>query len=63
MRLSDIQAVLRAAQSYKRLAERECNGDDWQTGELVRAIGLNRHWDRFGWPQMCRQSGEAITCD
>jgi TolB-like protein/DNA-binding winged helix-turn-helix (wHTH) protein len=32
-------------------------------GELVRAIGLNRYWDRFGWPAMCRKSGETITCD
>ncbi len=32
-------------------------------GELVRAIGLNRYWDRFGWPDACRRSGEAISCD
>ena len=32
-------------------------------GELVRAIGLNRYWDRFGWPETCRQSGDTITCD
>jgi TolB-like protein len=32
-------------------------------GELVRAIGLNRYWDRFGWPQTCRQAGDTITCD
>jgi hypothetical protein len=32
-------------------------------GELVRAIGLNRYWDRFGWPPACRKSGETITCD
>lgn len=32
-------------------------------GELVRAIGLNRYWDRFGWPDACRKSGEAISCD
>jgi TolB-like protein/DNA-binding winged helix-turn-helix (wHTH) protein/Tfp pilus assembly protein PilF len=32
-------------------------------GELVRAIGLNRYWDRFGWPAMCRKSGDAISCD
>ena len=32
-------------------------------GELVRAIGLNRYWDRFGWPDMCRKSGETISCD
>jgi TolB-like protein/Tfp pilus assembly protein PilF len=32
-------------------------------GELLRAIGLNRYWDRFGWPEACRQSGDTITCD
>jgi TolB-like protein/DNA-binding winged helix-turn-helix (wHTH) protein len=32
-------------------------------GELVRAIGLNRYWDRFGWPATCRKSGETISCD
>jgi TolB-like protein/DNA-binding winged helix-turn-helix (wHTH) protein len=32
-------------------------------GELVRAIGLNRYWDRFGWPDACRKSGETISCD
>lgn len=31
-------------------------------GELVRAIGLHRYWDRFGWPPMCRRSGETIAC-
>jgi hypothetical protein len=31
-------------------------------GELVRAIGLHRYWDRFGWPPMCRKTGEAIAC-
>jgi TolB-like protein/DNA-binding winged helix-turn-helix (wHTH) protein/Tfp pilus assembly protein PilF len=32
-------------------------------GELVRAIGLNRYWERFGWPETCRHSGDTITCD
>ena len=32
-------------------------------GELVRAIGLNRYWDRFGWPETCRHTGDTITCD
>ena len=32
-------------------------------GELVRAIGLNRYWDRFGWPETCRHSGDTIACD
>jgi len=31
-------------------------------GELVRAIGLNSYWDRFGWPEMCRESGDTISC-
>jgi TolB-like protein/DNA-binding winged helix-turn-helix (wHTH) protein/Tfp pilus assembly protein PilF len=32
-------------------------------GELVRAIGLNRYWDRFGWPAACRKTGDTISCD
>jgi Tfp pilus assembly protein PilF len=32
-------------------------------GELVRAIGLNRYWDRFGWPETCHHSGDTINCD
>jgi len=31
-------------------------------GELVRAIGLDRYWDQFGWPEMCRKNGEQIDC-
>jgi hypothetical protein len=31
-------------------------------GELVREIGLNRYWDQFGWPEMCRQNGQEIVC-
>jgi tetratricopeptide (TPR) repeat protein len=31
-------------------------------GELIRAIGLNRYWDQFGWPEMCRQEDETIVC-
>ena len=23
----------------------------------------NRYWDRFGWPETCRHSGDTITCD
>jgi TolB-like protein/DNA-binding winged helix-turn-helix (wHTH) protein/Tfp pilus assembly protein PilF len=30
--------------------------------ELVRTIGLNRYWDQFGWPEMCRRNGEEIVC-
>jgi hypothetical protein len=36
---------------------------DPRFGELVRAIGLNRYWDSFGWPQMCRKSAETISCE
>ncbi len=31
-------------------------------GDLVRAIGLNRYWDQFGWPAMCTKKGEQIVC-
>jgi hypothetical protein len=31
-------------------------------GELIRAIGLNRYWDQFGWPAMCREQGDDIVC-
>jgi TolB-like protein/DNA-binding winged helix-turn-helix (wHTH) protein len=31
-------------------------------GELVRAIGLNRYWEQFGWPELCREEGEHIVC-
>ena len=30
--------------------------------EVVRAIGLDRYWDYFGWPAMCRRDGDAIAC-
>jgi tetratricopeptide (TPR) repeat protein len=31
-------------------------------GDLIRALGLNRYWDRFGWPVMCNKKGEQIVC-
>ena len=31
-------------------------------GELLRAIGLDRYWDRYGWPSTCARQGEAIEC-
>ena len=31
-------------------------------GELVRAIGLDRYWDRYGWPPACVRRGESIDC-
>ena len=30
--------------------------------EVVRAIGLDRYWDYFGWPDLCRRDGDAIVC-
>ncbi len=30
--------------------------------EIVRAIGLDRYWDYFGWPDMCRRDGDTISC-
>ena len=31
-------------------------------GELIRATGLDRYWDQFGWPHVCSRSGERIVC-
>ena len=31
-------------------------------GELVGSLGLDRYWDRFGWPPMCRRDGKDIEC-
>ncbi len=31
-------------------------------GELVRKIGLDRYWDRYGWPDMCARKGNRIEC-
>ena len=31
-------------------------------GELVRTIGIDRHWEAFGWPESCRESGDDIVC-
>ena len=30
--------------------------------EVVRAIGLDRYWDYFGWPDQCRRVDDAIAC-
>jgi hypothetical protein len=30
--------------------------------ELVRAIGLDRYWDNFGWPELCKRVEEEIVC-
>lgn len=44
--------ILRHAQTYKRLAERECNGDDWQSDDLVPCPLTNADPARF-----CRYCG------
>lgn len=31
--------------------------------EVVRAIGLDRYWDYFGWPDLCRREADAIVCN
>ncbi len=30
--------------------------------EVVRAVGLDRYWDYFGWPDLCRREGDTIAC-
>jgi TolB-like protein/DNA-binding winged helix-turn-helix (wHTH) protein/tetratricopeptide (TPR) repeat protein len=30
--------------------------------ELVTEIGLDRYWDKFGWPAMCARRGDTIEC-
>jgi hypothetical protein len=30
--------------------------------EVIRAIGLDRYWDYFGWPEMCRRVSDEIAC-
>ena len=32
-------------------------------GDLVRAMGLDRYWDNFGWPKMCQREEEQIVCN
>jgi hypothetical protein len=31
-------------------------------GGLIHELGLDRYWDRFGWPAMCMRKGEQIVC-
>jgi TolB-like protein len=31
-------------------------------GALVTAIGLDRHWDVYGWPSACRRDGREVRC-
>ena len=31
-------------------------------GELLAAIGLDRYWDRYGWPAMCERRDHLIEC-
>ncbi len=30
--------------------------------QVVTHFGLNRYWDRFGWPEQCSRAAGAITC-
>ncbi len=32
-------------------------------GALVTAIGLDRHWNAYGWPSGCRREGIGVRCD
>lgn len=50
------RALLRAATTYHRLAERECNGDDWCHGDTERA-------KRWGYLVLCPFKGKlACLC-
>jgi len=31
-------------------------------GALATSLGLDRYWDRYGWPPMCERKGEGIEC-
>ncbi|HSC08642.1 MAG TPA: winged helix-turn-helix domain-containing protein [Steroidobacteraceae bacterium] len=31
-------------------------------GELITRIGLDRYWDRYGWPDVCARRGNRIEC-
>jgi TolB-like protein len=31
-------------------------------GELITRIGLDRYWDRYGWPDLCARKGDQIEC-
>ncbi|HSD75563.1 MAG TPA: winged helix-turn-helix domain-containing tetratricopeptide repeat protein [Steroidobacteraceae bacterium] len=31
-------------------------------GELITRIGLDRYWDRYGWPDVCARKGHRIEC-
>jgi hypothetical protein len=31
-------------------------------GELLVAIGLDRYWDEYGWPVLCKRDESAIEC-
>lgn len=32
-------------------------------GALVTAIGLDRHWDVYGWPAACSRKGREVRCE
>ena len=31
-------------------------------GAVLIRFGIDRYWDRYGWPKQCARSGAAITC-
>ena len=56
MDAASARLILRHAQTYHRLSERECNGDDWCEGDTDRA-------KRWGYLVLCPLKGKlACTC-
>jgi len=68
----------RVDDSVRRLLAANIDGSEWmeiwqphtlavrqhpQFGELVRAAGLDKFWDEYGWPSQCQRDGDLITCD
>lgn len=63
--------ILRHANTYHRLAERECNGDDWQGGDTAIGIrcgtlvkcpmGLGKHAVRVGDCTECGVTDVAVN--
>ena len=56
--------ILRHAQTYQRLSERECNGDDWQIGALVKCpASIGKHAVRVGWCALCSVTDASLGHD
>lgn len=36
--------------------------EDPRFGELITAVGLDRYWDKHGWPAICRRTEAGIRC-